>query len=140
MITKTVTYIDYNGLKRTEDFRFNLTQAELMEMEYGTTGGFAAMIKKIIDAKDTPALIRIFKELIVKAYGVKSDDGRRFMKSDALIEDFVQTEAYCQIYMELALDEEAAIDFVNGVLPSSVRKAKPIEGELAEQNAKPIEG
>lgn len=140
MVTKTVTYKDYNGLERTEDFRFNLTQAELLEMEFGTKGGFAAMIKKIIDAKDTPALIRIFKDLIVKAYGVKSDDGRRFMKSDALIEDFVQTEAYCQIYMELATNEEAAIAFVNGVVPSSVSKAKPIEGKLAEHNTKLMEG
>lgn len=117
MLKKTITYTDYNGMERTEDFYFNLTKAELMEMEMGTTGGFAEMVQRIVAAKDAPALISIFKDMILKAYGQKSPDGRRFIKSKELSEEFSQTEAYVSLYMELATDDEAAANFVNGIMP-----------------------
>lgn len=118
MLKKTITYIDYNGVERTEDFYFNLTKAELMEMEIGTTGGMADMIKRIIDAKDAPAIIKIFKELVLKAYGEKSADGKRFVKSEEISNGFAQTEAYSQLFMELATDADAAAAFVNGIIPN----------------------
>ena len=118
MLKKTITYTDYNGVERTEDFYFNLTKAELMEMEIGTTGGMADMIKRIIDAKDAPAIIKIFKELVLKAYGEKSADGKRFMKSEEISNGFAQTEAYSQLFMELATDADAAAAFVNGIIPN----------------------
>ena len=93
MLKKTITYTDYNSVERTEDFYFNLTKAELMEMEIGTTGGMADMIKRIVDAKDAPAIIKIFKELVLKAYGEKSADGKRFVKSEEISNGFAQTEA-----------------------------------------------
>ena len=105
-------------MKRTEDFYFNITQAELIEMEYTTTGGFSAMIDKLISAVDLPAIIKIMKELILKAYGEKSPDGRRFIKSPELSEAFSQTEAYSQLFMELATNSQAASDFINGILPT----------------------
>lgn len=117
MIKKTVTYTDYNDVERTENFYFNLSKAEVMEMEMSTAGGMAESIQKIIDAKDTPAIIRVFKDLVLKAYGVKSDDGRRFIKSKELSDEFVQTEAYSQIFMELATDADAAAKFINGIVP-----------------------
>lgn len=117
MLKKTITFTDYNGVERTEDFYFNLNKAEVMEMEMGTTGGFAEMINGIIAAKDVPALISIFKDMILKAYGQKSPDGRRFIKSKELSEEFSQTEAYVSLYMELATDDEAAANFVNGIMP-----------------------
>ena len=120
MIKKTITYTDYNGMERTEDFYFNLTKAELMEMEMGTTGGFAEMVQRIIAAKDAPAIIKIFKEMILKAYGQKSPDGRRFIKSEELREEFSQTEAFSILYMELATDDKAAAKFVNGVMPAEM--------------------
>lgn len=122
MFKKTVTYTDYNGVERKEDFFFNLNKAELMEMEMGTTGGYAEMIQKIVDAKDAPSIIRIFKELVLKSYGVKSDDGKRFIKSQELSDAFSQTEAYSQIFMELATDDKAAAEFVNGVVPAELAK------------------
>lgn len=128
MFKKTVTYVDYNGVERKEDFYFNLTKAELMEMEMGTTGGYAEMVQKIIDAKDAPSIIRIFKELVLKAYGVKSDDGKRFIKNKELSDAFSQTEAYSQIFMELATNDVAAAEFVNGVVPSDLAK------QIAEQS------
>ena len=120
MLKKTITYTDYNGVERKEDFYFNLTKEELMEMEMSTKGGLAEMIQRVVDSKDVPEIIKIFKELVLKAYGEKSPDGRRFMKSKEISEAFSQTEAYSEIFMELALDEKAASDFVNGILPSKL--------------------
>lgn len=118
MLKKTINYTDYNGVSRTEDFYFNLTQAEIMEMEMSTSGGLAEMIKRIVDAQDAPAIIKIFKDLVLKAYGVKSADGRRFMKSPDITADFEQTEAYSIIFMELATDADKAAEFVNGIIPA----------------------
>lgn len=120
MIKKTVTYTDYNKVERTENFYFNLSKAEVLEMEMSTAGGMAESIQKIIDAKDTPAIIRVFKDLVLKAYGVKSDDGRRFIKSKELSEEFSQTEAYSQIFMELATNADEAAKFVNGIVPADL--------------------
>lgn len=118
MLKETMTYVDYNGVERTEDFYFNLTKAEIMEMEMSTVGGLADMITKIVNAKDAPAIIKIFKELILKAYGVKSADGKRFIKSDEIAAEFAQTEAYSQLFMKLATDADAAAKFVNGIVPA----------------------
>lgn len=122
MLKKTITYTDYNGSERTEDFYFNLTQAEVMEMELSTTGGMTEMIQKIVAAQDAPAIIKIFKELVLKAYGEKSADGKRFIKSEEISNAFSQTEAYSLLFMELATDADAAAKFVNGILPQKMKK------------------
>lgn len=118
MLKKTITFTDYNGTSRTEDFYFNLTKAEIIEMEMGTSGGLAEMIKRIVAAQDAPAIIKVFKELILKAYGVKSPDGRRFIKSQELSDEFSQTEAYAELFTELAQDADKAAEFVNGIVPA----------------------
>lgn len=123
MLKKTFTYIDFNGVERTEDHYFNLSKAELMEMELSTTGGLAEMINKIVAAQDAPAIVKIFKELVLKAYGQKSADGRRFIKSKELSDEFSQTEAYSQLFMELATDADAAAKFVNGIVPDMDNKS-----------------
>lgn len=123
MLKKTVTYDDYNGVERTEDFYFNLSKAELLEMELGTSGGLAEMIRKIVAAQDAPAIIKVFKDLVLKAYGEKSADGKRFIKSPELSEAFSQTEAYSQIFMELATDDKKAAEFVNGIVPAGMAEA-----------------
>lgn len=124
MLKKTIKYVDCNEVEREEDFYFNLTEAELMEMEYGTTGGFSEMIKKIIAAQDTPTIMKIFKELLLKSYGEKSADGKRFVKSEEISTAFSQTEAYSKLFMELATDDVKAAEFVNGVIPKSVSAQK----------------
>ena len=123
MLKRTFTYVDYNGVERTEDHYFNLSKAELMEMELSTTGGLAEMINKIVAAQDAPAIIKMFKELVLKAYGQKSADGRRFIKSKELSDEFSQTEAYSQLFMELATDADAAAAFVNGIVPAMEEKS-----------------
>lgn len=120
MLKETIEYTDYNGVERTEDFWFHLSKAELMEWEIGTTGGLTEMIKRIVDARDAPAIIKIFKELVLKAYGQKSPDGKRFIKSEELATEFSQTEAYSELFMELATDADKAAAFVNGIMPSDV--------------------
>ena len=124
MIKKTITYTDYNDIERTENFYFNLSKAEVMEMEMSTEGGMAESIQKIVDAKDAPSIIRVFKDLVLKAYGVKSDDGRRFMKTkpdgSKYSDEFKETEAYSQIFMELATDADKAAEFINGIIPADL--------------------
>lgn len=124
MLHKTITYTDYNGTERTEDFYFNLTEAEVMEMEMSTSGGLAEMINRIVAAQDAPSIIAVFKKLLLKAYGVKSPDGKRFIKSDALSEEFSQTEAYSQLFMELATNSDKASEFVNGIVPKPKKKVE----------------
>lgn len=122
MLKKTVTYVDYNGVERTEDFYFNLSKAEVTEMELSVEGGFSKMLEEIVKSNDNARILELFKEMVLKAYGEKSADGRRFVKSKELSEAFSQTEAYSEIFMELAMDEKAAAAFVNGIMPANIGK------------------
>lgn len=117
MLKKTITYKDFDDTDRTEDFYFNLTQAEVLELEMGTTGGLSKQLETIIKTQDSKRIIETFKEIILKAYGEKSPDGRRFIKSEELSTAFSQTGAYSILFMELATKEDAAIAFVNGIIP-----------------------
>lgn len=129
MYKKTVTYEDYKGNTRTEDFYFNLNKAELVELELSTKGGLTVTMDRIIAAQDNPTLFKIFKDLVSKSYGVMSDDGRKFIKNQEVLDDFMQTEAYSIIFSELATNAEAAAEFFNNVIPQNLAK------ELAEEEA-----
>ena len=122
MVVEKIKYTDLNGLEREEEFMFNLTEAEITEMELTTDGGLSDSIKKIIAAQDTPQIIKVFKMLLLKSYGEKSADGRRFVKSDKLSEEFAQTNAYSQLFMKLATDDKAAVAFINGIMPDSMQE------------------
>lgn len=122
MIKKTVTYIDYNGVERTEPFYFHFTQAEILDMEMSTEGGFAERIQRIIDAKDQTSLLKVIKNFVLDAYGVKSEDGRRFIKSKEVKEAFVECPAYSEIYMDLLTNDEVAAEFVNKVIPDDMQE------------------
>ena len=122
MVVEKIKYTDFNGLEREEEFMFNLTEAEITEMELTTDGGLSDSIKKIIAAQDTPEIIKVLKMLLLKSYGEKSADGRRFVKSDKLSEEFAQTNAYSQLFMKLATDDKAAVAFINGIMPDSMQE------------------
>ena len=128
MVVEKIKYTDFNGLEREEEFMFNLTEAEITEMELTTDGGLSDSIKKIIAAQDTPEIIKVFKMLLLKSYGEKSADGRRFVKSEKLSEEFSQTNAYSQLFMKLATDDKAAVAFINGIMPDSMQE------KVAENN------
>lgn len=117
----TETYTDYDDNQRTEDFYFNYSEAELTDLQFSVSGGLAGMIDKIIKTNDMPKLVELFRELIQKAYGEKSNDGRRFIKSPELTKEFTETVAYSQIYMRLATDSKAAQEFINKVVPKSMK-------------------
>ena len=123
MLKKTITYTDYNGVERTEDFYFNLTEAECVELEMGTTGGLSETMKKMVQTQDMPSIIKMFKNIVLNAYGEKSSDGRRFIKSEEISVAFSQTEAYSKLFMELTRNGEQYIsDFINGIIPKPANK------------------
>ena len=134
MLKQTITYTDYNGTERTEDFWFNLSKAELAEMELSVDGGFAERARRIATAKGGPELGKLFKELMLKSYGVRSLDGRQFVKIDndgnRLSVGFSQTEAYSELFMKLATNADEAAKFFTGVIPSDLQK------QVAEEMAK----
>lgn len=140
MLVKPIEYEDYDGNKRKEDFYFNLSKAELMEMELSETGGLENLIKNIISAQDTPKIIELFKKIILKAYGVKSADGKRFIKTDSngnpLWKEFVETEAYSELFMELSTNAEAAAEFINKIIPKELSEKASEKNELIEQYKK----
>lgn len=117
MVKKTITYTDYDGVERTEDFYFNLSKSELIKMEYGTEGGLTKILKKITDSKDTTEIMKYFDEILSKAYGEKSPDGKRFIKSKELYEAFAQTNAYDILFMELFSDTDKMTSFIKGIVP-----------------------
>lgn len=119
MIKWPITYTDYNGEEHTEDFYFNLNKAEVMEMNLNANGAYGEYLQRIVDQRDGKSIAEEFKRLITKSYGEKSDDGRRFVKSDAISDAFMQTEAYSELYIQLATDPDAANKFIEGVLPKA---------------------
>ena len=134
MLKKTVTYSDYNGVERTETFYFHYTEAEILDMEMSTEGGFAERIQKIIDAKDQVSLMKLIKKFVIDAYGIKSEDGKRFIKNDKVKTEFLESPAYSKIWMELVMDDEVAADFVNNVIPSDIKGT--LEGLIKAKEAK----
>ncbi len=120
MLKKTITYTDYDGNERTEDFYFNLSKAELLEMEMSTNGGLEKFCQKIISEKDTKRMMEMWKDLILKSYGEKSLDGKRFIKNQELVDSFTQTEAYSELFMELASNADTAAAFVKGIIPKNL--------------------
>lgn len=126
MLVKKIGYTDYKGNKREEELYFNLSKAEVSEMELSHSGGLSEKIKRIVATQDGAEIISLFKELITKSYGIVSDDGRRFIKSEELRNEFLQTEAYSDLFMELASDADAASAFVNGIIPQ-MEDPKPVK-------------
>ena len=123
MLKRDITYEDFNGNQVTETFYFNLTKSEIVELEADYDGGLQAAISRIVAAEDTKALIKEFKRIILTAYGQKSEDGKRFIKSDDLRDEFAQTAAYDALFMELATSDSLAADFMTGIIPRDMARA-----------------
>lgn len=130
MLTKSIKYTDWDGNPREETWHFNLSEAEITEWELSKSGGLSAMIQKMQETQDVPALIELYKELILKSVGKKDADGRRFRKSEEIKQEFQETGAYSELYMELATNAEAGATFVNGLISEKLRKAVEENGGL----------
>lgn len=136
MLKKTVAYEDFDGHQRTEDYYFNLTSAEITEMELSMNGGLSQLLEKILKENDNKQIIEYFKKIVLMSYGKKSLDGRQFVKNDQIREEFASTAAYSEIFMELATDAEAAAAFVNGIMPKkALEKAKTFQPVAVESHA-----
>ena len=125
MLKKTITWKDYDGVQRTEDFYFNLSKPEVIELQTSFDGGLDKLIQNIVNAQDKKAIVDIFKKIITKSYGEKSADGKRFIKSEEISTAFTQTGAYEKLFMELAEDENKASEFINAVIPKMDEETKP---------------
>ena len=136
MVAKTLTYEDFNGNQITETFYFNLSKAELIEMQVSVEGGLDKVLKRVSEEKDPAKLLNLFKMFVLKSFGVKSEDGKRFIKDDALTEAFTQTNAYSELYMSLIQDTNAAIDFITGIVPDMPELDQKIAEIKAENNIK----
>lgn len=119
MLKKTIKYIDFNGMERSEDFHFNLTKVELMRMEANVQGGLSAKLERVSKAQDAAAIMEVMEDLIRKSYGKKTSDGG-FVKRPEYVDEFVSTEAYSELFMELVTDAEAAANFVKGIVPANM--------------------
>ena len=122
MFKKTVTYKDYNNVERTETFHFHFSEAEILDMEMSVEGGFAERIQKIIDANEQTKLMQVIKQFVIDAYGVKSEDGKRFIKNETVKAEFLESPAYSKIWMELVTNDRMAADFINEVIPADMKE------------------
>lgn len=123
MIKWPITYVDFEGNEQTEEYRFHLSKSELMEMNFSQSGGMEKMLQRIINTKDTQKIIEVFKDIILRSYGELSDDGKRFIKvkdGHKLADDFAQTQAYDELFMLLATDDQKAAEFINGIIPKAL--------------------
>lgn len=138
MLKKTIIFDDLDGNKVTEEFYFNLSRAEITEMEFSQSGGLSAHLTTVVEAEDAGKLIAVFKDIIVRSIGLRSEDGRRFIKNQEITDNFMQSDAYSVLFMELATQAEAAAAFVNAVIPSGLETelaaktdvALPADGEV----------
>lgn len=121
MLKKTITFKDYNDVERTEDHYFNLKKSELLELQLSVEGGLTQYIQKLVSQQDMPKLMELFKKIVKAAYGVKSDDGRRFMKSEEIFKEFEETEAYSELFMEISTDDKKAAEFFNAIIPPELQ-------------------
>ena len=121
MIKKTIKYTDFDGNNREEDFFFNLSKAEVAEMELGISGGLSEMMKRLVASQDTAKILEVFKTFLKKSYGVKSPDGKRFVKSQEIWDEFEQTEAYSELFMELIVDASKASEFMSSIIPNVLK-------------------
>lgn len=134
MRKETITYTDYNNVTRTEDFFFNLNEAELTALQYGVDGGMKEMLERIVKSNDNKQIMACFHDLIAKSYGEKSPDGRRFIKSAELSEAFMQTEAYNELMLRFMTDANYSAEFINDVLADVTKRTEERNAKKGENN------
>ena len=133
MLKKTITYTDYNGVRRTEDFYFNLTKAELIEWQYGNDEGLSDKIERIVNANDTSTIMSMFKDILLKSYGKKSEDGRRFIKSPEISKEFEESPAYDDLFVTLSTNSDAAGKFISALVPDDMKAQ--VKAEIDKRKA-----
>jgi hypothetical protein len=131
MLKKSITYTDFNGNEQTEDFYFHLSRTELTEMEVSVTGGMSETLKRIVATENAKDLIEIFKKIILDSVGEKTEDGKRFVKNEAITEDFVSSPAFDVLFMDLATNSDAAAAFIKGIMPPDFAAQMELDAKKA---------
>lgn len=139
MLKKSITYTDFDGNEVTDTFYFNLTKSEVVELEASQQGGIEAFVKRVSAAQDNKTLLAEFKRIVLLAYGEKSPDGKRFIKNDELREEFSQTAAFDELFIDLISVEGSAVNFFKGLLPKDLTEAAEQNKVLPPPNIQPVE-
>jgi len=141
VLKKTITYEDFNGEEVSEDFFFHLSKAELIELEMSQEGGLSQWLQNVIAAEDGKSIMAEFKKIVLGSYGKRSPDGKIFVKNQELRDEFESTEAYSALFVELVTNVDAAIEFVNGVIPKNMAEdaAKVVALSAVPEESKPDE-
>lgn len=140
MLKKTITYTDFNDTEQTEDFYFHLSRTDLAELSFEHPGGLSKYLEDMVKSEDAKLIMSTFKAIISRSVGVRSEDGRRFDKSDAISNEFMNTAAYDELFMELVTDDKLALAFVKGILPSTlVESAEQAQREPKEYSTAELE-
>lgn len=141
MLKHEITYTDFNDVEVTDVFYFNISKPELVDLDVEYKQGFETFLKDIIEARDGQQLVQQFKKIVLLAHGKKSEDGKRFIKSDQLREEFSQSAAYIELYMKLATDHNFAAEFIIGIMPKDmgeeVKKMAEVEAKKEETSTTP---
>ena len=137
MFKEKIKYVDFDGNEREETFYFNLTQAEIIEMEAGESGGYGEMLKRIVESKNSSEIMKVFKTFLLKSYGEKSADGKYFNKSEEIAKAFEHSAAYSEIFMKLCTNADYAVNFINLVLPLNDEQRKEFQKKAAETTQLP---
>lgn len=132
MLVKEITFKDYNGETRTETHYFNLERNELIKLEISSIGGLEESVKRIIEARNGKEIMDTFERIILVSYGEKDLDGVHFNKSEEMSNRFKNSKAYDALFMELVTDDNAAADFINGILPDDMN----VDNEKVEEMKK----
>lgn len=135
MIKKLITYTDFNGAQQTDELYFNLSKAELTELQVSVNDGLDKQLKEIVTNGNAAEIIKMLKTIIAKSYGIRSEDGKRFIKREELSRDFLDSAAYDELFIQLASDPNAAMEFIKGILPADI--AREVEKAQAQEN-KPV--
>lgn len=134
MFRKVVAYTDFLGNEREKTLYFHLTEAEVLQWEGMLSGTLSEKIQQIQQSKNLDETIKVFTEIIDKAYGDLTPDGEYFYKSPEILAKFKATQAYSKFYMELATNDEVGAAFINEIFPAEMMER--LEKARAEAEAK----
>lgn len=141
MFKTTINYVDFDGVSREEDLYFNLTKMEMMDLELSVEGGFSNKLQELLNNNNSFEMFEIIKTFINKSYGVKSDDGRKFIKNDEVLNDFLQSAVYDEFVTSLITNEDNMNSFIIGIMPPIPNTLSGVDnnGDTIDNKAELIE-
>lgn len=121
MLKRAVNYTDYDGNPATLVCYFHLNKFEWLELETYTRGGLIENLENALETNNAKKTIDLLKKIILRAYGEKNPETGVFEKDDDRAVRFSKTEAFSELFYDLAYDEEKSKEFFLGLIPPEVR-------------------